>query len=65
MNPDCNNEARIKFCSNKCKDRYHNLTNPRGMYSYLKYTNPDHIRDEDFDPDDWEHPFSDEALGQN
>lgn len=32
----CQNQARIKFCSNKCKDRYHNVNNPRGKFKYLK-----------------------------
>jgi len=51
----CENEARIKFCSNRCKDRYHNLTNPRGKFAHL---DPDDIHDA-------EHPFSGEALGQD
>lgn len=24
---------RKRFCSNKCKDRYHNIHNPRGYYA--------------------------------
>jgi len=28
--------ARIRFCSNKCKDRFHNVTNPRGHFKHLK-----------------------------
>lgn len=27
--------ARIRFCSNKCKDRYHNRRNPRGYFRHL------------------------------
>lgn len=29
-------KARIRFCSNKCKDRYHNLSNPRGYFKHLR-----------------------------
>lgn len=27
--------ARIRFCSNKCKDEFHNRTNPRGKFGHL------------------------------
>lgn len=50
---------RKRFCSNKCKDRYHNVNNPRGIYSHLK-----NISKKYYDPDDDCHPFSSEALGQ-
>ena len=70
--PGCNNKARVKFCSNKCKDRYHNINNPRGKFAHLK-------RDRQFSKDplfmdpydaideyhDSLHPFSGEALGQD
>ena len=26
---------RRRFCSNACKDRYHNLHNPRGRFAHL------------------------------
>lgn len=26
---------RKKFCSNRCKDKYHNRKNPRGKFAYL------------------------------
>jgi hypothetical protein len=26
---------RRRFCSNRCKDRYHNLHNPRGKFAHL------------------------------
>ena len=29
---------RKKFCSNKCKDRFHNVHNPRGIFAFLKDT---------------------------
>jgi len=32
----CNKKARRKFCSNKHKDKYHNLNNPRGIYAHLQ-----------------------------
>lgn len=25
-----------KFCGQKCKDKYHNRTNPRGKFAYKK-----------------------------
>ena len=40
----CNNcgksigKNRNRFCSNKCKNRFHNKTNPRGKFAHL---NPD------------------------
>ena len=27
---------RKKFCSNRCKDLYHNIHNPRGKFAHLK-----------------------------
>ena len=59
----CNKSARKKFCSNKHKDRYHNVNNPRGYYAYV---NPS---SEEYDPDrcyaEEVHPFSSEGLGQD
>ena len=58
----CNKKARRKFCSNKHKDRYHNINNPRGFYAHLNPNNMDAhdlmnlIHDE-------EHPYSGEASG--
>lgn len=48
---------RKKFCSNKCKDRYHNLNNPRGKFAHLKDKN----KKESYE----EHHFSSEGLGIN
>lgn len=42
-----------KFCNSKCKDRYHNVRNPRGVYAHLAYG----IHDE--------HPLSEDGLGQS
>ncbi len=28
-------KARVRFCSNKCKDRFHNKQNPRGYFRHL------------------------------
>jgi len=50
---DCENLARIKFCSDECKDRYHNIHNPRGKFAHLK------------DLDCQDHPMSGEAIGQD
>jgi len=54
--PGCTKPARIRFCSNKCKDRYHNLHNPRGIFAHLKDDEYEHYDD---------HPFSSEGLGQD
>jgi hypothetical protein len=52
----CNkSHKRKKFCSNKCKDRYHNIHNPRGKFAHLKNIGHDDIC----------HPYSSEALGQD
>jgi len=56
----CQNKARRKFCSNKCKDRYHNLHNPRGKYSYLNPKSPEY--DHSGMMGDDVHPMSDEAF---
>jgi hypothetical protein len=35
--PNCsrtvNGHKNKKFCGQQCKDRYHNITNPRGYYA--------------------------------
>lgn len=54
----CKKKARRKFCSNKHKDRYHNIHNPRGYYAHL---NPN---SEEYEWDNDVHPFSDDALSQ-
>ena len=45
---------RKRFCSNKCKDKFHNYYNPRGKFAHLR----------DQYGNEWDHPFSSEALGQ-
>ena len=45
-----------KFFNKKHKDRYHNITNPRGYFSHL---HPDNISIEDE-----MHPFDPYSLGQ-
>lgn len=63
----CNKKARIKFCSNKHKDRYHNIHNPRGKFAHLRGM-PFPGEDRELDMNDiheMEHPFSGEALGQD
>lgn len=57
----CKKKARRKFCSNKHKDRYHNIHNPRGYYAHL---NPDNMTDEEYYYHTT-HPYSSEALGQD
>jgi len=35
--PRCGKKTtRPRFCSNRCKDKYHNWTNPRGKFAHLK-----------------------------
>ncbi len=58
--PGCNKKARIKFCSNAHKDRFHNINNPRGIYAHLHPS----ANDPDYDYDDT-HPYSSEGLGQD
>jgi len=55
----CNKPARIRFCSNKHKDRYHNINNPRGKFAHLNPLN------EEYDLESDTHPFSGEGLGQD
>lgn len=57
----CNKKARIRFCSNKHKDRYHNIHNPRGYYAHL---NPDNMDDDEYYYS-ITHPYDSEALGQD
>ena len=52
---------RKKFCSNKCKDKFHNLNNPRGKFSHLAQTS---AQDSIDDYHESIHPFSSEGLGQ-
>jgi hypothetical protein len=59
-----------KFCGKRHKDRWHNIHNPRGIYSYLRWDNADEpISNEDaqsIDLDEYydsiTHPFSGEAI---
>lgn len=54
-----NTHNRRKFCSDKCKDRYHNRHNPRG---YFKHLHPDN-RMFDFDYDyDYDYDFDGSLL---
>lgn len=59
--PGCKKQARRKFCSNKHKDRFHNLNNPRGHYAHLadraKLSDADHYNNT-------LHPQDPDALGQ-
>lgn len=66
--------ARKRFCSNRCKDRYHNTHNPRGLIGlgmWLERIQRKEAREEreNANPDmrryDRElHPFSSDAIGQ-
>lgn len=38
-------KARIRFCSNKCKDKYHNTRNPRGFFRHLAGSNSENEHD--------------------
>ena len=58
------------FCNKKCRYKYHNIHNPRGIFKHLR----EKISD-DFDPDfvdqkideieDTFHPFDGVSLGQD
>ena len=62
---ECNNEARIRFCSNKCKDKFHNRHNPRGKFAHLHPKNRTRYSDADDLLDiEYLHPLSGEGLGQ-
>lgn len=52
---------RKKFCSNKCKDRYHNRNNPRGFYKHLAVKKELTVWDIE-DSMDFQDPYS---LGQD
>ena len=45
-----------KFCSPRCKDKFHNWNNPRGIYAHLK--------GREHDPEDDMHTQDPYALGQ-
>jgi len=52
-----------KFCNQRCKDRYHNIRNPRGRFAHLAERIISDIHEQSAILD--EHPFSSEALGQD
>jgi len=51
---------RRRFCSNKCKDRYHNLNNPRGKFAHLA---GEPLPDIDEDAENCGHIFSSGYYG--
>ena len=65
--------TRERFCSNKCKDQYHNKTNPERLERALRYGygyKPEEAEEfaKDYNPDDPMkdlHLHSSEALGQS
>ncbi len=64
------------FCKSKggtkCKDKYWNTVDPKKRNNTTRISPASarwmerqrEEREENFDPHDWEHPFSSEALGQ-
>jgi len=52
--------VNAKFCNKKCKDNFHNITNPRGYFAHLA-----NGADVDYKFYEDDHIFSSEALGQN
>jgi hypothetical protein len=76
--PSCNTEFvktnyQQVFCKTKggtiCKDRYWNTVDPRKRNNTTRISPRsqrwlDNRPTRDFNPDDYEHPFSSEALGQ-
>jgi len=60
---ECGKEhKRKKFCSNKCKDKFHNRTNPRGYFAHLNINGPDYDLVEAINMEI--HPLDPEAFGQ-
>lgn len=65
------------FCKTKgktvCKDKYWNTVTPSKRNNTTRISpasarfmaRREEIREENFDPHNWEHPFSSEALGQS
>lgn len=55
-----------KFCCIRHKDKYHNIHNPRGIYSHLIYNEQEGVIDTKDDEYYYTtiHPFDPEALGQ-
>ena len=51
--PGCNKKARRKFCSNKHKDKYHNINNPRGYGLGGIQVDPYDLGDEDMGSEDY------------
>lgn len=51
-----------KFLNKKHKDKYHNRTNPRGIYAHLKHQYKEEITVEDIE--DEMHPQDPYSLGQ-
>jgi len=39
---------RKRFCSNACKDRYHNIHNPRGLFAETAAQRHNREEDEDY-----------------
>lgn len=61
------------FCKTKkntvCKDKYWNTVTPQKKCNTTRVSPAnaeyyERLRDRNFNPEDWEHPFSSEALGQ-
>lgn len=61
--PGCNRKARVKFCCNKHKDKYHNRVNPRGKFAHLV----NGMQSDGIHPTSYNHPFAsgDEGHGQD
>lgn len=67
--PNCSRQIQghpnKKFCGQRCKDRYHNVTNPRGRFAHLNCNHPDYDPLSDihpFDSDNFSDNFSDDAV---
>lgn len=62
--PNCHTSfmghPNARFCKQRCKDAFHNRENPRGYGLTYGFGTQ-----REGDPDDDEHPFSSEALGQH
>lgn len=63
--PGCNNKARVKFCCNTHKDKYHNRVRREERQQRIADEMTQGVRDyEDLYENDF-HPFDSYSLGQD
>ena len=57
--PECNAGFKKKtynhrFCSSRCKDKFHNWVNPRGKFAHLKDAEVDYRTIDDYGDQGWD-----------